>query len=41
MIRIERENRTAIWNFGLQRGNLSICLALVEAKYGDRRAGRR
>jgi hypothetical protein len=24
MIRVERETRTAIWNFGLQRGNFSI-----------------
>jgi hypothetical protein len=32
MIRVERENRTAIWNFGLQRGNFSIRLGIGGGK---------
>jgi hypothetical protein len=43
MIRVERGNRTAIWNFGLQRGNFSIRLGIGGGKvrYGDWSAGQR
>ena len=32
MMRVERENRTAIWHFGLQRGNFSIRLGIGGGK---------
>ena len=32
MIRVERENRAAIWNFGLQRGNSLFRLGIGGGK---------